>query len=180
MDKFMAVLKKVLESVSAIFFVCALVILTSNVISRLITDSPIAGVYELVGLAGLLFGASSIVTCAMLDGHVRVDILVTRLKGVPRLVQIIIVEILELLYYVVVAYGCWQMGVSKLLSDEVSDTLEIPLGEFRLYVAVCFILAALVKVSFILGARKKVKEESMAAPLSEEEAAVLKTEENIE
>ena len=170
MEKIVSILKRILEYLSVAFFVTALVILTANVLCRLIFDHPIAGVYELVGLSGLLFGSAAIVTCSIMEGHVVVDLVIGHLKGVPHIIQIIIAEVLEFGYYAFMAYACWTLAIQKIISNELADTTKIPLGAFRMYIAVCLILAAVVKISKIISAKKRAKqqEDSRARSIDEQ------------
>ena len=172
MAKIIKLLNKVLEWFSVVFFVVALVILTGNVISRLVLGHPIAGVYELVGLSGLLFGAAAIVTCCIMDGHVIVDIAISHLKGVPHIIQLLIAEVLELAYYLFMAYACWVLAIQKFISNEVADTTKIPLGYFRLYIAICFALVVIVKISKIVYVKQKAKKLEDLHSMSKEDQAL--------
>ena len=138
--------RRVLEVISIVFFICALVILTGNVLSRMFLGRPIAGVYELIGLAGVLFGSASIVTCAVFDGHVRVDIVTARLRGLPRVVQMVFANVMDIAYYAMMAVATWNIAMTKIVSKEVTDTLKIPTGAFRAYLAVCLAFVALVRI----------------------------------
>lgn len=171
MEKVISILKRILEYFSVVFFVSALVILTANVLCRLILGHAIAGVYELVGLSGLLFGSAAIVTCAIMEGHVVVDLVVGHLRGVPHIIQLIIAELLELAYYAFMAYAGWILAVQKIVSNELADTTKIPLGIFRMYIAVCFILAVVVKISKIVYVKQRAKKQEELHEMSKEDQA---------
>lgn len=165
-----------LQSVSAVFFVATIAVLVINVLGRIIFNRPLSAAYELVALCVVTFGSAAIVICAMQEGHVRVDVITERLKGLPKLTLAYLSYLIDILYYAVFCYCLYAYGYTKILSGEVSDTLKIPVAPFRIWMAVCITLIALVKLYQALKEKKKHDAAENQERLSREQKVAMELE----
>lgn len=143
-------IQRILEIVSAIFFIAIIVVVVLNVILRSFFNLPIAGTYELVQISACVFGAAAVAICALQDGHVCVDIITSKLPQNPRGALLYFAHIIDLLYYGVICFCVAKIGMEKILTGETSDTLLVPLAPFRLWVAFCFLCGVIIKIVKII------------------------------
>ncbi len=146
-------ISRIMEIISGIFFLACGGYVILNIITRTLFNKPLAGVYEMTGLFAIVFAASSIVICIMEDGNVCVDVIVDKLPPKAKLVLKYFSHAVELIYYALLAWGAWEIGIAKLLGNELTTTVKFPIGPFRVYWAVAASLLVVVKVVKIIRAK---------------------------
>ena len=180
MAKILNVIRLFLLGISAVFFVTCIVLVTANVIGRAAFNSPIEGVYEMVGLCVVTFGSSALVTCAIQEGHIKVDIVTEKLKKLPKLGLSYFAYLLDILYYGVFSYCLYTYGYTKILSKEASESLKIPIAPFRLWMAFCITLIVLVKLYQAFKEKQKIEGLETEKKLDRTEKMVKKMEADAE
>ena len=108
MANFQIYLEKVFNAFSAAIITFMMALTTIDVVLRYIFNSPLPGVYTLCEM--LMIGAvyPAVAYVQQIRGHVRVDILIDRLKGAPRNTFEIATLLLALFSFAIM---CWQSGV---------------------------------------------------------------------
>ncbi|MCL1828786.1 MAG: TRAP transporter small permease [Oscillospiraceae bacterium] len=155
MDKIFRIVQKLVQGVSAVFFIATIAVITLNVILRSTINAPIRGVYEMTGLFTATFGSAAIVICAMKDSHISVDILTSRVKGLSKVSLAYFARIVDLIYYGTISFCAVALGYSKILTREVSDMMKIPVAPFRLWLAFCFFVTIFVRIYQMRDIREK-------------------------
>lgn len=143
-----------MEIISGIFFLACGGYVILNIITRTLFNKPLAGVYEMTGLFAIVFAASSIVICIMEEGNVCVDVIVDKLPSKAKLALKYVSHVVELIYYALLAWGAWEIGIAKLLGSELTTTVKFPIGPFRVYWAVAASLLVAVKVVKLVRAKR--------------------------
>lgn len=129
-----------------IFLLAMMVLVVLDVFLRYFFNNPILGSIELVEYFMVVAGFLGIAWCAVKGGHVKVDMLLSRL---PPRAQAIIDSITLILTMTVVPLVSWQ-GFAQArhaqLVKSASDILEIPDYPFYLVVGISYALLFLVEV----------------------------------
>lgn len=128
--------QKVLYVVGGVFFCFTMLLMVFNVIGRSFFNAPIPGAYELTGWGAAFFAAVAIPIATMRGTHVRVDILVNKIKGVPRLVLEIFATVCDVIFAAILTYGGFQYAIQMLAQGEATNSVHMPIGPARLVWAI--------------------------------------------
>lgn len=148
---------KILDIISGAFFLACGGYVILNILSRTFFNHPLTGVYDITGLFAVVFAAGSVVVCVIQDGNVSVDVVVNRFKPKGQFIFKCISHVIDGLYYAILAWGAWKVGIVKLLGNELTTTAKFPIGPFRVFWAVCATLVVVVKVLKIINAKRGFK-----------------------
>lgn len=120
-------------SFAGMFVLLPLMLLTScEVVSRAIWGRPIPGTVELSSYMLVIFILSGLAYTHQVRGHVRVNLLLTKLPSTLALAIEVITILLSLFIIGVLAWQGWVVGLEQ---KTVSDMLRIPQLPFRLLVS---------------------------------------------
>lgn len=139
-------------SFAGMFVLLPLMLLTSSeVVSRAVWGRPIPGTVELSSYMLVIFILCGLAYTHQVRGHVRVNLLLTKL---PPTLALAIEAITILLSLFIVGVLAWQGWVVGLEQKTVSDMLRIPQLPFRLLVSLAgagMFLELLVDLCEVLG-----------------------------
>lgn len=119
------------QSIGAVAIFASGIILTLNVLLRLIIDKPLPGSYELVGYTAVIFASAAYPLATLNGGHVVIDTLTMHMS---RVLKIICEGISVLVDIFVSVFFCWsgyQAAMRLMGRGEVTDTLKWPLFPAR-------------------------------------------------
>lgn len=135
------------------FLLIPLMLLTSaEVVGRGLWSRPIPGTMEISSYLLSIFILLGLAYTQQVKGHVRVNMLTSRLPERLRLGLEIFTTLLSIL---IVGIMCWQGWVIGMEERSVSDMLRIPQRPFRLLVAVAALLLLLeLTIDLIEAARR--------------------------
>ncbi len=121
-------------SFGGMFVLLPLMLLSSlEVVSRAIWDRPLPGTVELSSYMLVIFILCGLAYTHQVRGHVRVNLLLTKLPPTLALLIEVITILLSLFIMGVLAWQGWVVGLEQ---KTVSDMLRIPQLPFRLLVSV--------------------------------------------
>jgi TRAP-type C4-dicarboxylate transport system permease small subunit len=109
-----------------------MLMITADVIGRFLFDRPIMGTVDIAQYAMVVAVYCSVAYCAVVKGHVSVDLVVSRL---PQRVQAAIdsvTHLFSLALFSLVAWGATRELVRSIGREEVSWTINIPTWPFRI------------------------------------------------
>lgn len=132
-----------LNWVALISLVAMMLYITTNVVIRLFFR-PIIGVFETVGLLGVILAFFSIPYTQVVKGHCNIPIFVDKF---PKRVQAIIYAIIYFISLVVFSVASWQSFVQakkQWTINATTETLKIALFPFEVVVFFGFVLLSLV------------------------------------
>jgi len=119
---------------------------------------PIEGTYELVGFFAAIVAAFALGYTQLEKGHIRVDILVSRL---PLRVQVVLDTITHFFSVILFALASWRVAVfarSYWKAGEVSETLNIIYYPFTYAVALgCAFISLVLILDFVKTLAQAVK-----------------------
>ncbi|MHB1343604.1 MAG: TRAP transporter small permease [Thermoleophilia bacterium] len=128
-----------------------LLIVMSLVVASVVArsfGSAVPGSYELTQLIITVTISFSLAHTALKNGHVTVELFVTRLPARVRVLATILVSALSFAFWALIAYAGIRFAVDKGLR-EVSETLDVPHLPFRALLALGMLLLALSYASHI-------------------------------
>ena len=107
---------------------------------------PILGTYEIVSLLGAIVIAFAMPHTTLQEGHVSVEILVSRLSGTSQCVINVITRGLTVVLFGFIAWECLQYGRDLKGAGEVSMTLCLPTYPVLYGIALAAVVVILVVV----------------------------------
>jgi len=143
--------------ISMIGFMFVDAIIVSNVILRAVFNAPILGVYEMVGLAVVLFGSAAIATATMMDGHIAVDLFTSRFKYKAKYACGLFSQGVDFLYWVAIAFCVGKYAYARLLTWEVTDVARLPVAVFRVWMVYCLIIVLIVRIHKMTQLKEKLQ-----------------------
>jgi len=121
-------------SFAGMFLLIPMMLLTSGeVVGRALWNQPIPGSVELSSYMLAVFILLGVAYTHQVKGHVRVEMLVSKLPKRTRLTLEVVTTLLSLFIIAILAWQAWVIGLEE---KTVSDMLRIPQWPFRLLVSV--------------------------------------------
>ncbi len=118
----------------SMFMVLPMMALTSaEVVGRAVWSRPIPGTMELSSYLMAVFVLCGLAYTQQVKGHVRVEMLVSKLPPRPAAVIEVVTTLLSLFIIGVLAWQGWVNGIEE---RAVSDMLRVPQWPFKVLVAV--------------------------------------------
>ena len=149
LEKFNAVLNKVLMGVAGFFILAMIVMTCANIFLRL-TWIPLSGTFELMGYFGAVATAFALGFTQIHRGHVAVDIVVHRFSKKTRRALNGVNCLVCMAFFAVAAWQIIRYGVTLLTTGEVTETLRIVYYPFAFAVALgCGILSLVFLTDFL-------------------------------
>ncbi len=146
----MVKLRRLVESISRYLYwiagaaLASMMFLTvADVILRAF-KRPILGTYELVGYLGALCIGFAIPQTSLDKGHVLMDFITERLKGLPSRALYWLTRLLGMAIFAVIAWNLYLMGNDLLTKQEVTLTLHLPQYPVAYGIAFCSLVECLV------------------------------------
>jgi len=121
-------------SFAGMFLLIPMMLLTSGeVVGRALWNQPIPGSVELSSYMLAVFILLGVAYTHQVKGHVRVEMLVSKLPKRTRLTLEVVTTLLSLFIIAILAWQAWVIGLEE---KTVSDMLRIPQWPFRMLVSV--------------------------------------------
>lgn len=155
MNRVLSILEKALYIIGGFFFCFTMLLMVFNVILRAAFNSPIPGAYEMTGWGASFFAAVAIPIGTIKGTHIRVDILVSKIKGKARFLIECIATVFDILFAVVLAYAGFTFALTMLNSGEATPSLGLPIGPARLLWAISAIIMVIVSIRKAFGLHGK-------------------------
>ncbi len=145
-----------LDTIAGWGVVATMVLVIVNIVLRSIFNTPIQGVYEVVGFIIAVVIAFGLAWCALQKSHIAIEFIVEKL---PQKVQRVISFVSGLLINILllfISYRVMHHGFKVISTGEVSATSQIPFYPFIFMVAIGFLLLFMVEfVNMMKGVVKK-------------------------
>jgi TRAP-type transport system small permease protein len=158
-DKLLSVLEK--ESLLGMVILFAMMLLTvADVVGRYFFNRPVQGTNEVTGLLLVLVAASALAYSQIKKGHIRVDLISSRLSPRGQLVLDVIAYFFCLFGSALITWQTTLRGLTYLHATRgnLTETLAIPFSPFMLILALGFLLLSIVSlIDFIRSLVKVVR-----------------------
>ena len=139
-------LESALNSVSGVMIFCLVLLATANVLGRKIFNTPLPGFIDWVEQSMAVFAFVGLAYCQRYGSHIRMDIVIQRIRGRPLWFAELLSTLLILLVVTVLIYGSWFHFwrsfdfTAPLLSHDSSIDIGLPLWPAKLIVPISMIL----------------------------------------
>ena len=127
---------KVFNGIAAGFLAAMMVLTGVDVLARYLFNKPVTGSYELTEFMMPIVIALGLAFCALEKGHVRVELVTSKLPERTQAVMNTIVSLIFLGVFVLVTYQTWLRALGMIKSGQLSLTLYIPIYPFVLATAI--------------------------------------------
>lgn len=151
----MVMLRRLVESISRYLYwiagaalVSMMFLTVADVILRAFKH-PILGTYELVGYLGALAIGFAIPQTSLDRGHVLMDFLTAKLKGLPSRLLYWLTRLLGIAVFAVIGWNLYLVGNDLLDKQEVTLTLHLPQFPVAYGIALCSLVECLVLLTDI-------------------------------
>ena len=141
-------------STAALFFLMALTVV--HVTGRSFFNSPVTGAIEISTYTLLVIVALWWCSLALVDGHIKVDLVVDRLS---KRAQFIIVNVMLILSFILLAFATWASGIGAMGDPRYTSILKIPDIPFKWVMTVGFGMFCICTLALIIeNLRKRGKD----------------------
>jgi len=154
-----------------IFFLVVLAVF--NVLGRWLFSLPVSGYIDWVEQAMAVFAFFGIAYCQRLGGHIRMDILVSRMKGRLLWLSEFISTAMMLMITLVLIYGSYLHFLRAYTNGDSSMDISLPIWPAKLVVPIALSVLAIRLILQLWGYARAFKEKStdpIAVPLIEDAA----------
>ena len=170
-DEWLGKIETALDFIAAFFILGLMFLGVVNVVGRRLFDHPVAGYIDIVEVTMVAYAFLGVAFCQRVGGHVRMEILVQRLKGRALwIAEAVAVLIGVIVIAVLIWYGFEHALRAYRLGDSTID-LRLPVWPAKLVVPVAFaVLWLRLLIQFLGYARLAVDpgKQPIAVPLIED------------
>ncbi len=143
LDKITCRIGFVFNLVASVALVGMMFLTVTDVFLRYFFNHPLTGVYDLVGLMGVVIAAFSMPYTLMEKGHVAVEFLMQRLSKPAQSIIDTVMHVVGIPLFLTLAWQCMVLAKSMADAGEVTPTLLIPFHPLVYCMAVCFAVLSL-------------------------------------
>jgi len=147
---------KITNGIAAAFLFLLMLLTCSDVILRYLFNKPILGSFELTEFIMAIVVSLSLAKCALQKGHVRVDLVVSRLSKRGQVIMNSIANITFLGLFALITWRIIPRTIQMIEVNQVTLILRIPVPPFVLTVAVGTAVLCIVQLKILLDEFHKV------------------------
>ena len=126
--------------ISGIMLILMMVITCSDVIGNMF-GRPILGSEELVGIMAAVLLAFALPFAHRQRAHIGVDLLYMKFPDKAKKINDAVIELVSAIFFLLMAWQCWEYGTQLKQTGQVSATLELPTYFILYSVSIaCFLL----------------------------------------
>ena len=174
-DQLFFKLESFLTLLGGVVILCLVLLATTNVLGRWIFNLPISGYVDWVEQAMAFFAFLGLSYTQRIGGHIRMDIIISRLRGRVLWFSELISVLLMLVVTLILTYGSYLHFLRAYQIGDSSMDIDLPTWPAKLVVPVAlgiFALRLIVQIWGYCRALKDNSENPVAVPLIEDAAAV--------
>lgn len=156
LETFITKASQLLDNAAGWGIVATMLLVVINILLRTIANSPIQGVYEVVGFLSAVVIAFGLAWCAVQKAHIAIEFIVEKLPQKAQKVISLVSGFMVMLLLLFISYRVFHHGFKVIASGEVSASAQIPFYPFIFMVALGFLLLFLVEfVNVMKGVVRK-------------------------
>ncbi len=141
--KIQAKIEWLLNFASAVLMGLFMFFISAEVFSRRFANYPLPGHFDSVELGMGLIVFAGIAYVQASYGHVRMEIIIRKIKGRKRLIVELLCLLLSLFIIIIVAYSGWQVAMCSFHSGDKTIDSEFPYGPSKVLMPIGLIFVAL-------------------------------------
>lgn len=148
-------LSQMLKYLAASLLVLVAFLIAADVGMRFFLNAPIIGVAEIVANGILIIAFLQLTYAVRIDGMLRSELLINKLKGRPRLAFDAITAILGGLLFVLIAWASWDSMVRAIVVQEYEGHVSFPVPTWPVRIAIVF-CSILATINYLIIAVRSV------------------------
>jgi len=144
--------------IALLFLFLMMLLVAFDVLGRYLFDSPFIGTFDSIEMMMAVVVFCSLAYCTLVEGHVRVDVILSRLSKRTKSILNVITFIPSVF---IVALMAWRLGerawtIIMNLPGPATPTIDIPHWPFIILGAIAFLLFCLELIIFWVHSAKQV------------------------
>ncbi len=146
-----------LGAVSGVAILCMIGLICADVVLRLpFIGVSIIGSYDLVRVLGAVSLAAALPYTTAIKGHVAIEFFFHKLGKRARLAVDSLMRVLSIALFGFIAWRCTLYGLDLLATNQVSQTLRLPLFWLPIFIGACAAITGLVVVFHLVRPREEM------------------------
>jgi len=146
-DRYVAVLTRILFAIAGIGLVGMLLLIVADVIGIKVFSNPVPGGIEIVSFLAVFAIAFAVAHTQVMHGHVAVDFIVAKFPKRAKLIIDTIMVFFSVCLFALLAWYSFKYAGTLRRTGEVSMTQKIPFYPFIYAMAVCFVVTLVVLIT---------------------------------
>ncbi len=144
LDSMLDAASQILKYVAAFILVLVAILIATDVSMRFVFNAPLIGVAEIVANGILIIAFLQLTYAVRIDGMLRSELLINKLRGTPRALFDALTAVLGALLFILIAWASWDSMIRAILVQEFEGHVSFPVPTWPVRVAIvsCSILAA--------------------------------------
>ncbi len=174
-DQSLFKLESLLALIGGMVILALMLLAVAQILGRKLFNSPVPGFIDWVEQAMAVFAFLGIAYCHRLGGHIRMDILISQLKGRALWVAEFTTTLLMLFLSLMLTWGSWLHFMRAFTNGDSSIDIGLPLWPAKLLVPLALGLLSIRLTIHLIGYGKAVlsgEDEPIAVPLIEDAATL--------
>ncbi|MDX1738296.1 MAG: TRAP transporter small permease [Alphaproteobacteria bacterium] len=173
LDRALFVIESKLALAGGLIILALMLLAVTQIIGRKLFNLPVPGFIDWVEQAMAVFAFLGIAYCHRLGGHIRMDILVGRLKGRSLWISEFLSTFIMLILTMALTLGSYQHFLRAFVNGDSSIDIALPLWPAKFLVPLALSILSLRLVIHLVGYFKAIgtgEDEPVAVPLIEDAA----------
>lgn len=153
LSRILNIIEETFEVVSQIMVLLIMLLITADVFMRTAFNKPLAGVAEFVTIMLIFIIYLGLPHTQAQEGHIRIDMVIRRIRGKPREVIEILTLLLSLAVMSIMFWRTAIVGIkAMLIGDYNQGLISIPLWPGKLTIAIGLLFLC-IRIAFQIGHR---------------------------
>ncbi|MEH6633528.1 MAG: TRAP transporter small permease [Halopseudomonas aestusnigri] len=172
-DRALFVIESKLAIVGGLVILALMLLAVTQIVGRKLFNLPVPGFIDWVEQAMAIFSFLGIAYCHRLGGHIRMDILVSHLKGRLLWASELLSSLIMLFLITALTYGSWLHFLRAYVNGDSSIDIAIPLWPAKLMVPLALFTLFLRLLIHVIGYARALisgEQKPVAVPLIEDAA----------
>ncbi len=145
LEGFVTKTSQILDNIAGWGIVATMTLIVVNILLRTLANSPIQGVYEVVGFLTAVVIAFGLAWCAIQKAHIAIEFIVEKMRPKAQKVIQLITGCMTMVLLLFISYRVFYQSFKVIETGEVSATAQIPIYPFIFMVGLGFVLLFLVE-----------------------------------
>lgn len=150
-DRILAALERWMNMLAGLAILGIMLLSVANILTRKLLNNPVPAFLDIMVLAVPVMAFLGLAHCQREGGHIRMDVLVTHLRGRALWLFEAAATLLTMLIVGVLIYGSWNHAARALRNGDSTPVAYLPTWPIKALVSVCFAVLLLRLVLQFLG-----------------------------
>lgn len=150
-DRLLAVIERWMNMLAGLSILGIMLLSVTNILTRKLLNYPVPAFLDIMVLAVPVMAFLGLAHCQREDGHIRMDIVVTHLRGRTLWLAEAVSTLLAIGIVAILIYGSWDHAARALRNGDSTPVAYLPTWPIKALVSVCFGVLLLRLVIQLIG-----------------------------